>query len=275
MRAIKAILIRNLTNFTRDRMRLVLTLAMSFFFLFMFSFVMKSAIGGIVQPMSYLISGMIIMTVFQTALNNSMGIIDDIASGFMKEILVAPISRLQISIGQILASMVIAVLQGFIIIAAGFFLGLKLDLVHATEMVVIMLLVGVTFSSIGLFLATLARNSSTFQIMTMIIIMPLTFLSGALIPTTVMPGFLLPVVYINPLTYTTAVFRYVTLQLEGTGTDMLVKAGIAFNIHGFIVMPYMDLLIILIMGMVFTWLCVNRFNGADFSAVKVFVGRHR
>ncbi len=73
---------------------------------------MKSTATGIEQPMNYLISGIIIMTVFQSALNNSMNILEDISSGFMKEILVSPIPRWQISIGQILSSSVVALLQG-------------------------------------------------------------------------------------------------------------------------------------------------------------------
>jgi ABC-2 type transport system permease protein len=98
MRAIKAILTRNITKFTRDKLRLFFTLLMAGFFLFIFSFVMKSVPHMIDQPMNYLISGIIIMTVFQTALNNSLNILEDISSGFMKEILVAPISRWQIAI---------------------------------------------------------------------------------------------------------------------------------------------------------------------------------
>jgi ABC-2 type transport system permease protein len=57
MKAIGTILGRNLTNFVRDRTRLIASLVMSLFFLFVFSFVMKSAMGGIVQPMNYLIAG--------------------------------------------------------------------------------------------------------------------------------------------------------------------------------------------------------------------------
>jgi ABC-2 type transport system permease protein len=60
MRAIKAILIRNLTNFTRDRTRFFFTIFMAVFFLFIFSFVMKSAAIGVANPMNYLISGIII-----------------------------------------------------------------------------------------------------------------------------------------------------------------------------------------------------------------------
>lgn len=275
MRAIKAILIRNVTNFTRDKLRLFFTLLMSVFFLFIFSFVMKSVTNGIDQPMNYLISGIIIMTVFQAAMNNSMNIIEDISSGFMKEILVAPISRWQIAIGQILSSMVVAVLQGFIIIVMGLFMGLNLTLLHFIAMTGIMVLVGLTFSAMGLYLATLAKRSTTFQIMISVLVMPLVFLSGAYIPTTVMPSFLRPVVYLNPLTYTTAVFRYFALEMEGLSPETLVKAGVAFDFHGFIVFPYLALCIIIMMGLVFLALGIRQFSRVDFSSVKVFKGRHR
>ena len=150
MRAIRAILARNLIKFFRDKMRFFFTLFMSGFLLFTFSFVMKSAVAGVAHPMSYLVSGIIIMTVFQTALNNSMSILEDISTGFMKEILVAPIARWQIAVGQVLSSAVIAVLQGIIVLVVGVFMGLDLDPVHFVLMVCLMLLVGVTFSSLGL-----------------------------------------------------------------------------------------------------------------------------
>ena len=119
---------------------------------------MKSATTGIANPTNYLISGIIIMTVFQAALNNSMTIIEDISSGFMKEILVAPISRCQISIGQILSAAVVAVLQGIIILVLGLFIGLSTDILQFIKMIVIMVIVGITFSSMGLYLAILAKN---------------------------------------------------------------------------------------------------------------------
>jgi ABC-2 type transport system permease protein len=270
MRAIKAIFIRNLTNFIRDRTRFIFTIFMAVVFLFIFSFVMKSAAIGVASPMNYLISGVIIMSVFQTSLNNSMNIIEDISSGFMREILVSPISRWQISVGQVLSSSAIGVLQGLIIVIVGLFLGLQTDPVHFIEMIGVMILVGVAFSSIGLFLATLAKSSTTFQVLVTVVVMPLTFLSGAYIPTTVMPSFLLPVVYLNPLTYTTAIFRYISLRMEVLPATQLVKAGVAFNIYGFTVMPFFSLIMIVVIGMLFLFLCVSRFNRADFSTVKVF-----
>jgi ABC-2 type transport system permease protein len=260
---------RNLIKFFRDRMRFVFTLFMSAFFLFVFSFVMKSSAAGLEHPMNYLISGIIIMTVFQTALNNSMSILEDIASGFMKEILVAPIARWEIAVGQVLSSSVIAVLQGVIIVTIGFFMGLSLDPFRCAVMVGLMFLVGLTFSSMGLYLAALAKESTTFQLLVTIVAMPLTFLSGAYIPTMVMPAILRPIVFLNPLTYTTAVFRYIALHMEGQTTAQLIKNGVAFDFHGFTIMPWFGALLVAAIGAVFFTLCVNRFGRTDFSRVKV------
>lgn len=274
MRTIRAILTRNLVKLMRSRTRLFSTIFMSVLFLFIFSFVMKSAAAGLDHPMNYLISGIIIMTVFQAALNNSMNILEDISNGFMKEILVAPIGRWQIAIGEILSSAIIAVTQGLIIIIMGLFMGLRIDPLHFLLMVILMCMVGVTFSSIGLYLAALAKESTSFQLLVMLVTFPLTFLSGAYIPTMVLPEILRPIVYLNPLTYTTALFRFVTLRMEALSQTALIKAGVAFNVHGFVVTPLFGAGIVLAMGSIFFVLCVRQFVRADFSRVKVFKHNH-
>lgn len=274
IRPIKAIVLRNLIKLKRDKMKLFMNLFMSGLFLFIFSFVMKSIGNGLDHPMNYLISGIIIMTVFQTALNNSMNILEDISSGFMKEILVAPIARWQIAIGHILSASIVSVIQGIIIIIIGLFMGLSIDVLHGIEMVGLMFLVGLTFSSMGLYLATITKESANFQLLVAIVTLPLTFLSGALIPTMALPVFLLPFVYINPLTYTTAAFRFITLHMENMSTGALVKVGVAFNLGGFIITPSIGILMIFIICASFFYLCVSSFNGADFSNVKTFKHNH-
>lgn len=270
MRAINAILFRNLIKLSRDRMKLFFTLLMSGMFLFIFSFVTRSTAPGLEHPMMYLISGIIIMTVFQSSLNNSMNVLEDISSGFMKEILVAPISRWQIAIGQVLSATVVAVIQGLIVLVIGLFMGLTITFLHALLMVVLMFLVGLTFSAMGLYFATIAKESSNFQLLITVVVFPLTFLSGAYIPTMALPKFLAPVVYMNPLTYTTAAFRYVVLGMDNWQIADIVKAGVAFDIHGFIITPLMSALIIVAMCGIFFSLCVHQFNSADFSKVKIF-----
>ncbi len=275
MNVVGAILQKNLLNFIRDKGRLLGSIIMALFFLFIFSFVMKSSMNGLEQPMNYLISGVIIMTVFQTSLNNSTDILSDIASGYMKEVLVSPISRAQISIGHILSGSIIAVLQGLLITVLSLFMGFHLDSLHLLQMIAVMAAAGLTFGSIGLFLATISRNSSSFQIVSTMIMMPFTFLSGAYIPTTIMPKFLAPLVYINPLTYLTAIFRFISLKMEGVSQSELIKQGVAYDIHGFVITPIIGLLIIILMGVIFFLLCVDKFNKADFSNVKVAAGPRR
>jgi len=274
IRPIKAILLRNLMKLQRDKMKLFMNLFMSGLFLFIFSFVMKSSSTGLDHPMNYLISGIIIMTVFQSALSNSMNILEDISSGVMKEILVAPITRWQIAIGHVLSAMVVSVIQGLIIVVIGLFMGLSISFLSGIGMIGLMFLVGLTFSAIGLYLATLSKESSNFQLLITIISFPLTFLSGAYIPTMALPNILLPFVYLNPLTYTTAAFRYITLHMEGMSVAELVKAGVAFNINGFIITPLLSFLFIGVLCALFFVLCVKRFNSADFSRVKIFKHGH-
>jgi ABC-2 type transport system permease protein len=275
MRPIKAIVMRNLIKLSRDKMRVFFTLFMTGMLLFIFSFVTKSMVSTLSHPMNYLISGIIIMTVFQTSLNNSMNILEDIANGFMKEILVAPITRWQIAIGHVLSSAIVSVLQGLIIVIIGLFIGLNIDLLHGIMMIVLMCLVGFTFSSLGLFLAAVTKESTNFQLIITIVTFPLTFLSGAYIPTMAIPKILLPIVYINPLTYTTAAFRFVALHMENMSVLELVKSGVAFSLNGFIITPVMSAFLIIAMGISFFALCVSRFNNADFSRIKIFKRGHR
>ena len=226
---------------------------------------MRGAVPGISSPLSYLIAGVIIMTVFQQALNNSTDILNDLSSGFMKEIIVSPIPRWQIAIGQIIASTVIACLQGVVILIAGLFMGLSVTIPVFFEMIGIMIIAGFTFAAFGLFLATVSRNSSAFQILTSVIIMPLSFLSGAYIPTTIMPKFLNAVIIINPLTWITALFRYTALRLNTASAAELVKEGIAFSFGGHIITPPIGSIFVLVFGLLFFLLCVQKFNSADFS----------
>ncbi len=272
MNPITAIVQRNLLNYIRSKGRVFGALFMSMFMLVMFSFLMKSSMSGLDAPMPYLISGVIIMSVFQVSVNNSSDILSDISGGYMKEVLVAPIARTQISMGHILSGAIVATLQGVVTMICGIVLGLRVGVLQILLLASVMLVSAMAFSAIGLFLATVSRNSPAFQTLSSMIMMPLTFVSGAYIPTTIIPGFLLPIVYLNPLTYTTSIFRYIALGAYTLTTEELVEQGMAFSVSGFVITPLMGLAITILIGTFFFVLCVRKFNRADFSTIKVAVG---
>lgn len=267
MRIIYALWHRNLKLFVRNRVQLVFTLLMPFFFLYIFSAVFKNE--AIDNPVNYMLAGIVITDVFQTSLSIATGTIEDIVSGFMKEVLVSPVKRMQIAAGQLLSAATISTLQGVLVLVIGCFIGLRFtSAVTVLATLAIMVLVGIVFSGLGLFLAALIKNSQTFQIVQAAITMPLTFLCGAYVPLSIMPTALQYVAYLNPMTYTTALFRTVLLEKTALTTHQLVAEQLAFQIGSFTITPWTSLIITLLFGVIFLLLAARVFNKVDFSRIN-------
>jgi ABC-2 type transport system permease protein len=216
-----------------------------------------------------MLAGIVITTVFQTSLTIATSTIDDIVSGFMKEVLVSPVKRIQIAVGQLFSAATIATLQGIIILFIGYFIGLKFtSLITPFAVIGVMVVVGLVFSGLGLFLAALVKNSQTFQIVQAAITMPLTFLCGAYIPLSLLPKILQYFAYFNPMTYTTAFFRTIILEKTSLSTDELIAQQLAFKIGNFVITPPISMAIVIIFGFVFLLLSTFVFSKVDFSRIN-------
>jgi len=139
MNPIIAIIQRNILNYVRNKGRMIGSIVMALFMLVMFSFLMKPSMSNFGEPTNYLIAGIIIMLVFQTSINNSSDILSDIANGYMKEVMVAPITRVQIAIGNIVSGAIIAILQGILTTIVSIFIGLNLNVLQCLLMIAVML----------------------------------------------------------------------------------------------------------------------------------------
>ena len=267
MNIIIALWFRNIKIFVRNRVQLVFTIIMPFFFLYVFSSIFKN--DNIQNPVNYMLAGIVITTVFQTSLTIATSTIEDIVSGFMKEVLVSPVKRIQIAAGQLLSAATIATLQGIIILLIGYFIGLKFtSWITPFAVIGVMIVVGLVFSGLGLFLAALVKNSQTFQIVITAITMPLTFLCGAYIPLSMLPKILQYIAYLNPMTYTTAFFRTIILEKTSLTTDQLMAEQLAFKIGSFVITPPISMAIVIIFGLVFLLLSTYVFSRVDFSRIN-------
>ena len=267
MDIIIALWFRNIKIFARNRVQLIFTIVMPFFFLFVFSSVFKNE--NIENPVNYMLAGIVITTVFQTSLTVATSTIEDIVSGFMKEVLVSPVKRIQIAAGQLLSAATIATMQGIIILFIGYFIGLKFtSWITPFEVIGVMVMVGLVFSGLGLYIATLVKNSQTFQVVITAITMPLTFLCGAYIPLSMLPKILQYVAYLNPMTYTTAFFRTIILEKTSLTTDQLVAEQLAFKIGSFVITPPISMVIVIIFGLIFLLLSTYVFSKVDFSRIN-------
>lgn len=267
IKTIYALWLRNIKAFVRDKTRLVFSIIFPFFFIFVFSSIFKNE--NIDNPITYMLAGVIIATVFEFSLRISSSTIDDMASGFMKEVLVSPVSRLSVAAGQFLSSATISMIQGLIIFIFGFFIGFRITSPMTIFYIIFsMIYIGLVFSGFGLFIATRTKNTQTFQVVSMAITMPMTFISGAYIPFSLLPKMLVNVGYINPMTYAVAFFRAIALEKNNLPASELIKEELAFQIGSFVITPLVSMLILLVFGSIFLVLSTLSFIRTDFSKIN-------
>lgn len=267
MRVVCALWLRNLKNFVRDRTRLIISLIIPFFFIYVFSSIFKNE--NVENPQAFMLAGVIIVIVFQTSLSVATSTIDDLVSGFMKEVLVSPANRFCVALGQILSAATISSIQGTLILIIGFITGIRFTSIMTPIYVFLsMILVGIVFSGFGLFLSTKVRNAQTFQIVQQAVVLPFTFLSGAYLPLSLLPPPLRFLSRINPMTYTAAFFRTIVLEKSDLSTEAFLNMGLAFNLNGYIITPFISAIIVGIFGLIFLVLSTRSFLKADFSKIN-------
>ncbi len=267
MNTVFALWKRGLKAFIRNKTGLIFSLIFPFFFVYVFGAIFKNDL--IENPIAYMLSGVIITTVFESALNLASSTVDDMVSGFMKEVLVSPTKRITVAMGQLLSAATVSTIQGVMILILGLFIGIKFtSWITPLWILLAMICVGLVFSGVGLYLATIVRSGQTFQIVKTAVTLPLTFISGAYIPLSMLPSSLRFVAYFNPMTYATAFFRMIVLEKTNLSPAELVSEGLAIDINGFIITPIMSFSIIIVIGLLFLILSTNSFVKTDFSRVN-------
>lgn len=121
--------------------------------------------------------------------------------GFLKEILVAPISRVSVFVGKMLGGSTDAVIQGSFVFVFSFLVGIHVSVDAFLLSVPVMLLITFGAVSVGLTLASLMESLESFGVIQTFVNLPLFFLSGALFPLGNFPQWLRWVSAIDPLTY--------------------------------------------------------------------------
>jgi ABC-2 type transport system permease protein len=204
MQVIYILWLRQLKRYFRSRSRIVGSLGQPVLFLvalgFGFGPIYQKAGGG--NYIQFLAPGIIAMSILFTAIFSGIEIIWDRQFGFLKETLVAPVSRGEIMIGRTLGGATVAALQGtivfFISFAAGF-RPISLALLPAGFLFII--LIALLFTALGTAVASLLEDMQGFQLIMNFLVMPLFFLSGALFPLQGLPEALKLAASIDPLSY--------------------------------------------------------------------------
>ncbi|MCL4389362.1 ABC transporter permease [Candidatus Marsarchaeota archaeon] len=156
--------------------------------------------------LTFVSPGLIGMVILFSSIFAGVSVIWDKQFGFLKEILVAPISRFSIVLGKIAGSSTIAVFTALIILVIVVVFGIipigSLSAVGVIEAILFMLMAAATFVAMGLIIAALINNIESFQVLINFLVMPLFFLSSALFPvSSSLPIWLNGLAHIDPLFY--------------------------------------------------------------------------
>lgn len=181
---------RQLKRYYRSRSRMLGSIAQPLLFLLALGFGFGSVFqqAGQGNYFQFLTPGIVSMAILFTAVFTGIEIIWDRQFGFLKETLVAPVSRLEIMIGRTLGGATVASLQGIVVMVIALFIGfVPQSLIMIPVAFVFMFLIATLFAAIGTAIASLLEDMQGFQLIMNFIVMPLFFLSGALFPLAGLP----------------------------------------------------------------------------------------
>ena len=170
--------LRSLKRFVRSKSRIVGSLGMPLFFLLALGFGLNAVVdmpgSSGENYIQFLIPGIIAMTVLFTSVFSGIQIIWDKQFGFLKETLVAPVSRLEIMLGQTFGGATTAVIQGAFILVLSLFIGLSLpSLTGFVIAFLFMALIGICFAALGIAIASKMEDMHGFQLIIIFVVFPI------------------------------------------------------------------------------------------------------
>jgi ABC-2 type transport system permease protein len=208
---------REMIRFVKDRARIVSSLAQPLLFLFVLGAGLGSLLGrgagaGSVRFETFLFPGVMAISVLFTASFAGISIVWDREFGFLREMLVAPVSTASILVGKALGGASVATLQCLILLALAGLVGVPYDPLMLLALVGLIFLMAFMITSLGLVLAARVRQVQSAMPLVQLVITPLMFLSGALFPLSGLPTWLAVLTHVNPMTYAVEPMRSVVFD---------------------------------------------------------------
>lgn len=248
---------REAVRYTRDRARILSTLFQPIMFLVIFGAGLRGPLSSSnlgVDYLKFMYPGIIAMNVMGIAFFSSISTVWDREFGFLKEILVAPVSRSAIVLGKALGATTIASLQALILLLIAPFIGLSIHPFIVLRLFLFMLLLSFAISGMSLLIASVMKTMESFGVLMQLFIFPMFFLSGAFFPLTSAPNWMVVLSRIDPLTYGVDAARQIIL---GTQIDPNVIARLALH-------PiYIDALFLLVFSVLMVSISAWAFSRKD------------
>jgi ABC-2 type transport system permease protein len=222
-RSIWVIAYREFLRFIQDRPRMFSSFTMPLLFLVIFGAGFGRLIGQMmpgVDYIQYMYPGILAMTVLMTSVMSGVSIVWDREFGFLKEVLVSPLSRSGIVVGKAIGAAGIAIIQGIIMLVLAPILDVPINLGTVLALIPLLLILSLSLSGLGLLIGARMRSQQGFQILMQLVIFPMMFLSGIFFPITGVATWLEILSKINPVTYGIDAIRQIFLGSDVAGVTI-------------------------------------------------------
>jgi ABC-2 type transport system permease protein len=229
LRAVSVVWRREMIRFTQDRTRIFAVMMQPILFLF----VMGTGLGSVVSTSdaidfrTFLFPGILATSVLFMAVFAGISLVWDREFGFLREMLVAPISKGAIIIGKVAGGATTATLQACLVLVLGVFVDVEYSVGLVLVLLVALFLGSAMLTALGVVLSARVKTVQAAMPLTQMLIMPMMFLSGSLYPLANLPTWLTVLTRLNPLTYAVQPMRaavFDQLDLPGSVRQQLDPA---------------------------------------------------
>ena len=264
LRAVSIVWRRELIRFKSDRLRAITSLVQPVLFLFVLGTGLSTLAGrGLpsgIDFRTFIYPGVLAMSVLFTAIFAAASIVWDREFGFLREMLVAPVSRSAIVIGKCLGGATVATFQGLVILALAGFAHVPYDLGLFLTVIGELLLLSFTLTAFGVMMAARIKQIQAFMALTQMLVMPLFFLSGALYPLNGLPAWLTVLTRLDPLTYIVSPMRHAVFSHLNVPAGVLDRLAPGVTWNGWPVPIWLSLGIVAVMGAVMLGIAIAEFH---------------
>jgi ABC-2 type transport system permease protein len=232
MTVIYILWLREVKKYLRSRTQIIASMGSPIMYLGILGF----GLGPVFQRagqgsyLQFMAPGVIGMTVLFTSIFSGIALLWDRQFGFLKETLVAPVSRFSIMLGRTLGGATVAIIQGLLIFIVCLIAGFRPTSATAIPIAILfMMLIAIVFAALGTVIGSSLKDMQGFQLVMNFLVMPIFFLSGALYPLTNLPKVLALLTRLDPLTYGVDGVRSVLIGVThfGPTVDLVVLVGVA------------------------------------------------
>jgi ABC-2 type transport system permease protein len=220
-----AIWLRDMKAMLRERSRLISSLMRPILWLIIMGNGLRPAMQNVtgVDYTQFIFPGVVGMTLIFTAIHSATSIIWDREFGFLREVMVAPISRGAVVLGKVLGGSTQATVQGITTLLFAPLVGLFPTPIQVVKTILLMFLIAFSLTSLGILIASRMTSFEGFGSISNFVVLPMYFLSGAIYPLDGLPLWLKALTLINPLSYGVDVMRGQIIQVYhfSLATDIL------------------------------------------------------